>query len=208
MAGWVKRKTSYVTNPETGKAVAVSRVLTFAGGRTETLSASDLIGVTPEKRTVDGVVHTATDGVAQANYPTSGNLFMRTVTEMRAKATSLATELGLRTHAPSATRTTTPVARARALADELGTRTAPDDCSCECGPCKDGNCEGCDCGAGCDGESCDSETCRCADHRSAITATVGRTLYPIDRAAIQRQRELDEQIYEAQRRRRLAASSR
>jgi hypothetical protein len=197
MPAWLKRKTCYVTSRETGEPVATSRTITLPDGRVETMIARDLIDIKlDEKRS---------KACEFAQYPTSGNIFLRTASEMRLKATSLAAELGLRTRTLPAS-PTTAVAKARALADELGTRTAPDECTCECSACKDENCEGCDCGAGCDGESCDSETCRCADHRSAITATVGRTLYPIDRAALQQQRELDERIYEARLKRKLAAS--
>jgi hypothetical protein len=154
---------------------------------------------------VDGKERIVTDGVAQANYPSSGNVFQRTPAEMRSRAAELAKELGLRTRTPSATRTTTPAARARALALELGQRSKPEECECPCIPCSTQNdCEHCDCD-GCDA-TCSNADCECADHRSAITATVGRTLYPIDRAALQQQRELDERIFEARMKRKLATS--
>jgi hypothetical protein len=209
MAGWHRRKTTYETD-QTGKARATSRTITWPGGRTETLSASDLIGVTPEKRMVDGKEQLATDGVEIANYPSSGNLFQRTPAEMRSRAAELAKELGLRTRTlPASPRT--PAQKARALADELGTaRAKPDECDCPCIPCSaQSDCENCDCGAGCDGESCDSESCQCADHRSAIRPAEGRTIHPTPFIGdIIEEKRIDTAVYEARLKLKLAAASR
>jgi hypothetical protein len=200
---WIKRKTSYVTDPETGEPVATSRTITWPGGRVETVPARDLIGLTPEKRA---------QGAETGVYRLSGNIFLRTAAEMRAKATSLAVELGLRKRA-SASQTTTAAemrAKSRTLASELGMRTKPDECDCPCIPCSaQSDCENCDCGAGCDGESCDSESCQCADHRSAIRPAEGRTIHPTPFIGdIIEEKRIDTAVYESRLKLKLAAASR
>jgi hypothetical protein len=167
---WLKRKTTYVTDPETGEPRATSRTITYPGGRVETVPAADLVGVKLEERRMAQA--------AYGEYRAPG--VTRTPTEMRTRADELARELGLK---PKQQRATAK-------------------CQCDCDECLGGKCDDCT-DPECDDPNC--EGCPNQD-RSAMPAAQGRTIYPFDRAALQQQRELDAQIYEARRLRKLAAA--
>jgi hypothetical protein len=199
MSGWLRRTTTYLTDPVSGEPVATSRTIVWPGGRVETVPARDLAGVIPEKRAQGGET-----GV----YRPTGNMFLRSPAEMRSKAERLASELGLSKRTLPASPTTTSAAKARTLASALGLRTKPDDCDCPCEACKDDNCESCDCSSGCEGESCGNDSCSCADHRDRRLYHVeGRTIHPTPFIGdIIEEKRIDTAVYEARMRRKLATA--
>jgi hypothetical protein len=198
---WLKRKTSYTTDPVSGEPVATSREITWPGGRVETVPVRDLVGLKlDEKRS------------QQAEYGAYPSAHLpKSCAEMRSKAEKLRVELGLKKRAlPASPRTAIEMrAKSRTLASELGLRTQDAECDCECYNCSQGHCEdGCTCEAGCTGENCGSTDCQCADHRAALRPVEGRTIRPFDIAAILEERAVDAAIYEARLKRKLAAASR
>ena len=178
MSGWISRtKTTFVTNAA-GEAVAVARVITYPDGRSVTVPACDLTTVKLERRA---------QGCEFGKYQPPLNLPL-SISEMRSRASSLLADLGLKKRAKD---------------------DAPE-CSCPCEACQNpddehGGCEHCDCG-GCDSEACENETCMCEGHRfRRLHSGAGRTIFPFSRAVIEQERQVEQEIYEARRRMRLAA---
>jgi HK97 family phage prohead protease len=100
--------------------------------------------------------------------------------------------------------------RVKQLRQELGGGADDDECDCPCLECEDGNCESCSCESGCTGVGCESddgETCHCASTRAVkgrMKPPVGQTIYPVDRWLLQRERELEQTIFDARQAMKLA----
>ena len=80
------------------------------------------------------------------------------------------------------------------------------ECSCPCDSCsRDNNCLDCDCMEGCAGTDCassdgDGETCHCTEKREVqgkMKRPTGRTLYAVDRELLQKERALEQELFDA-----------